>query len=301
MADFDTLKGALTDLTFNARNAMVLLAKYDDDPVLTIESPTTGDLEIPTEYESVGHFEKKAGISIGMDVTSNDVEAYGELDPIRILLTKRETSIEVSLYEHKKLVQEIVWSQNLDSITPTSHGGVVIEAEHAPDTIFYRAIIVGRDRINNEYLYPFWLMPKVQLSKMSNVELNDEGVLMYKPTLRALRDDTTGYAVAQGWCGPGWRRVIDKTGFAPPLTSISATPAAPSIAALATQQITVTDSNAIVRTPDCKYAVTTGGAFATVSAAGLVTGVAAGSATVTVTLKRVGAADLTDTVAVTVT
>ena len=300
MAQFETLKAAIADLVFSPRNATLLLAKYEEEPVLTVESPTDGSLDIPEYYESVGHFEKQAGVAVGMDLTSTEVEAYGEIDPIRILQTGRETSLEISLYEHKKLVQELVWSQDLSDITPTEWGGVVVEATPTPETIFYHAILLGKDRINGEDLYPFWLMPKVQLSGLGNVELNDEGALMYRPTLRALKDDGTGYSVAQGWCGPGWRRRLDKTGFAPTVTSITGTPAASSIEEEATTQISVVDSNGINRTPDVHYAVTTGPELASVSSTGLVTAIGAGAVVVTVTLKRPGT-DVTDTVEITVT
>lgn len=85
----------------------------------------------------------------------------------------------------------------------------------------------------------------------------------------------------------------------PLMASISALPASASIAAAATQQIAVTatrfNSDTQVVTTHCKYQSSDEG-VATVDGGGLVTGVSAGSATITVTY-----GDLTDTVAITVT
>jgi uncharacterized protein YjdB len=85
------------------------------------------------------------------------------------------------------------------------------------------------------------------------------------------------------------------------LTSITVAPTAPSIAVGGTQQLTVTghysDSSTATLTTGLTYASSATG-FATVSASGLVTGVAAGSATITVTHT---ATSLTATSSVTVT
>lgn len=82
-----------------------------------------------------------------------------------------------------------------------------------------------------------------------------------------------------------------------PLTAIAVTPATASIAVAATQQLTVTPTPADASNVAVTYA-TSDATKATVSASGLVTGVAAGSATITITSDDGG---YTDTVAITVT
>jgi hypothetical protein len=124
----------------------------------------------------------------------------------------------------------------------------------------------------------------VKLSKVDNQQLNDDGVLEYHPTLTAFKDDVLGYSVAQGFAGPGWRDMVHLTGFAPDLTALVVTPATPALTVAAgaghTAQLLVMGDNGINYTPDATFtnSVPT---KASVSTSGLITGLVAGSTTIT--------------------
>ncbi|SKS40826.1 Ig-like domain-containing protein [Mycobacteroides abscessus] len=300
MVDFYTLKDAQADLAIAPLNLTVLLAAYSVAPALTLESPTDGSLAVPAGYKSVGHFEKKAGLTLGNEFDSKDIEAYGEPEPIRTIINKRTTTFEFSMFQNQRNVLELIWTQDFSHIQPSEFGGVVLEAPKVPKNIYYRAILVGLDDRNDREVWTYWLMPKVKLDKIDNQTLNDDNVIEYKPTMKAFRDDTVGYSVAQGFAGPGWRDLVATAGFGTALTAIDATPATASLTVASgashTVQLLVEGDNGINYTPDVTF-TSSAPAIASVSASGLVTGVAAGSATITA---KKGAA-LTDTVAVTVT
>lgn len=299
MADFYTIKDAQADLAVAPLNLTVLLAPYSTTPALTLESPVNGSLSIPVGYKSVGHFEKKAGLTLGNEFDSKDIEAYGEPEPIRTIISKRSTTFDFSMFQNQRNVLELIWTEDFSDILPSEFGGVVLEAPKTPKNIYYRAIVVGMDDRQDRELWVYWLFPKVKLDKIDNQTFNDDNVIEYKPTLKAFRDDVVGYSVAQGFAGPGWRDIVSTAGFTSALTSINATPATASVTASVgashTVQLLVEGNNGINYTPDVTF-VSSAPDKATVSASGLVTGVAAGSATITVTK---GA--LTDTVAITVT
>lgn len=300
MVDFYTLKDAQADLAIAPLNLTVLLAPYSVAPALTLESPTDGSLAVPAGYKSVGHFEKKAGLTLGNEFDSKDIEAYGEPEPIRTIINKRTTTFEFSMFQNQRNVLELIWTQDFSHIQPSEFGGVVLEAPKVPKNIYYRAILVGLDDRNDREVWTYWLMPKVKLDKIDNQTLNDDNVIEYKPTMKAFRDDTVGYSVAQGFAGPGWRDLVATAGFGTALTAIDATPATASLTVASgashTVQLLVEGDNGINYTPDVTF-MSSAPAIASVSASGLVTGVAAGSATITA--KK--GATLTDTVAVTVT
>lgn len=300
MVDFYTLKDAQADLAIAPLNLTVLLAPYSVAPALTLESPTDGSLAVPAGYKSVGHFEKKAGLTLGNEFDSKDIEAYGEPEPIRTIINKRTTTFEFSMFQNQRNVLELIWTQDFSHIQPSEFGGVVLEAPKVPKNIYYRAILAGLDDRNDREVWTYWLMPKVKLDKIDNQTLNDDNVIEYKPTMKAFRDDTVGYSVAQGFAGPGWRDLVATAGFGTALTAIDATPATASLTVASgashTVQLLVEGDNGINYTPDVTF-TSSAPAIASVSASGLVTGVAAGSATITA--KK--GATLTDTVAVTVT
>lgn len=304
MSDFFTIKDAQADLTIAAINAAILLAPYEADPALTLESPDDGGLEVPEEYLSVGHFEKKAGVTFTTDIDSKDIEAYGESDPIRTIISRRKTSFDFSMYQNGRANLELFWAADFSAVTPSDFGGVVLESPATPGNIFYRAIVLGLDNRNNRDIWPYWLLPKVQLSKVDNQQLNDDGVIEYHPTLTAFKDDTLLYSVAQGFAGPGWRDLVALAGFAPAPTALTATPSTATVTvasgATHTAQLVLAADNGINYTPDAKF-VSLDPTKASVSADGVITGVAAGSTSVTATVKPAGGTPLTATVAVTVT
>lgn len=161
---------------------------------------------------------------------------------------------------------------------------------------------MGLDDVNGNDLYTYYIMPRVKLVNVANQDNKDDGAVSYKMTFRAFRDAGVGFSVVQGWCGPGWRSLVHKTGFVSSPTSIAAANASETVTAASgvnhTKQLVVTGSNGINYTPDCSY-VSSAPSKATVSSTGLVTGVSAGSATVTATFGGVTPA-LTTTVSVTV-
>lgn len=299
MPSFESYKDAVADLALAPLNATVLLAPYSSTPAETLEDPSTGELSIPINYVSVGHFQKKAGVSISTDMQSQDIEAYGEGDPIRTIISRRKTSFDFAMYQNQKNVLELIWSADFSDVTPSAHGGVVLQAPSKPGNRVYRAIVIGQDDRDGDPIWLYWLMPKVRLEKVDNQTLNDDGVIEYKPTLVAFKDDTLGYSVAQGFAGPGWRDLVASAGFVGEATDISLNSSTASLTAAAgtghTKQLVVTGSNGIDLTANCYY-VSSAPAKATVNQSGLITGVSAGSATITVNFGSLSA-----TCAVTVT
>ena len=215
MTDFNTLKDAKADLAIAPLNLTVLLAPYSADPAETLEG-SDGSLDVPAEYVSVGHFEKAAGLTLGTDMTSQDIEAYGESDPIRTIISRRKTTFNFNMYQNQRNVLELIWTADFSDVEPSAHGGIVLPAPSTPKNRYYRAARVGQDDRDEGEVFVYWLMPKVKLESVDSQTLNDDNVLMYNPTLVAFKDDELGYSVAQGFCGPGWAALVADAGFGSP-------------------------------------------------------------------------------------
>lgn len=302
MADYETIRDARADLIRANMHFIILFDHMDNAVVETLEDVSTGDLEVPETAESAGTLEKKAGVSLIHDMDSTEVEAYGEGDPVRTIISKRKISFEAEFLETNRVVLERFWAtyftegSNLDT---SAHGGVVIKAPTLPRNLYYRAYLVASDDVNGEDLYAYYILPKVQLSKVDNQDSKDDAPVTYKMTFTAFRDKAAGFTVAQGWCGPGWRRLVDQTGFVAETTGINMLPATATLSVAGTQQLTVTGvPNGINRTPDCTFVSATP-AKATVDADGLVTAVAAGSSVITATYRN-SLGTFTDTTTITV-
>lgn len=301
MPDFETIRDAKADLVLAHLHFAVLFDSIGNDVAATLEDAATGDLDVPATAESAGIIEKAAGVSITNEMDSTDIEGYGEADPVRTIISKRSVQFEAKFLETNKVVLEKFWGTVFDddNLDVSDHGGVTIKAPTLPKNTFYRAYLVATDDVNGEDLYAYYVMPRVKLVNVGNQESRDNEAVGYTLTFQAYRDNSVGFSVLQGWCGPGWRKLVHKTGFVTAPTSIEATPATATVTVGGTEQLAVTASNGLNVTPDCQY-VSSDATKATVSASGLVTGVAAGSATVTVSFELPDGSDATDTVSVTV-
>lgn len=297
MSDFETIRDANNDLIRAHLHFAILFDSVDNPGVATLEDVVTGDLDIPDTAESAGVIEKKAGVSITHALDSTDIEGYGDAEPVRTIISKRTVSFDAEYLETNKVVLEKFWGTIFDdtNFQVSATGGVTIEAPNLPLNIYYRAYLVATDDVNGEDLFAYYIMPKVKLTKVDNQDSKDDGAVSYKMTFQAFRDTDLGFSVLQGWCGPGWLRLVDKTGFVTPLASLVVTPAAPSIAALAHEQFVATGNNGINYTPLVRWSSGTPSKL-TIDSSGESTGVAAGTSVVTATY---GAITGTTTVTVT--
>lgn len=301
MPDFETIRDAKADLVLAHLHFAVLFDSIGNDVAATLEDAATGDLDVPATAESAGIIEKAAGVSITNEMDSTDIEGYGEADPVRTIISKRSVQFEAKFLETNKVVLEKFWGTVFDddNLDVSDHGGVTIKAPTLPKNTFYRAYLVATDDVNGEDLYAYYVMPRVKLVNVGNQESRDNEAVGYTLTFQAYRDNSVGFSVLQGWCGPGWRKLVHKTGFVTAPTAIEVDPATATVAVGSTTQLAVTASNGLNVTPDCQY-TSSDPTKATVSASGLVTGVASGSATVTVSFELPDGSDATDTVSVTV-
>lgn len=304
MPDFESIRDAKADLVLAHLHFAVLFDSIRNEAAVTLEDAATGDLEVPATAESAGIIEKAAGVSMTHEMDSTDIEGYGEAEPVRTIISKRSVQFEAKFLETNKVVLEKFWGTVFDesNLDVSETGGVTIKAPTLPKNTFYRAYLVATDDVNGNDLYAYYIMPRVKLVNVANQDSKDNDAVSYTLTFQAFRDNEVGFSVLQGWCGPGWRSLVHKTGFVTPPTGVEASPGSLSLTTTGsgrTGQIAATASNGINVTPDCRFS-SSDTSKATVSASGLVTGVASGSATITVTYELPDGTDVTDTVAVTV-
>lgn len=298
MADFETYRDAKNELVLADLHLAVLFAPYSTPPLATLED-VTGDIVSLTGYRSAGIMEKGAGVSITNNIDSQDIEGYGEAEPVRNIINKRTTDFQATFLETNIEVLEKYWGTTFADVTPSTTGGVVIEAPALPRNTYYRCILLGQDDVDDAPLYTYWIMPRVKLQSVDNQDLKDDGAISYNLTFRAFRDSAVGYSVAQGWCGPGWTHLVSRAGFAPAPTAL--TIVGSTVAASSSLGLKVTGDNGLTYTTLCSF-TSSDPTKATVDSQGNVTGVAAGTATITATYLPAGeTVALTKTQSVTVT
>lgn len=307
MADFETIRDAKNELILADLHLAVLFAPYSTEPISTLEDDTTGDIVSLSAYRSAGIMEKGAGVSITNNIDSKDIEGYGESEPVRTIINKRVTDFKATFLETNITTLEKYWGTTFSDVVPSTHGGVVLEAPALPKNIYYRCILLGQDDVDDDPLYTYWIMPKVKLQSVDNQDLKDDGAISYDLTFRAFRETSLGFSVAQGWCGPGWTHLVSRAGFVDAPTSLTVTASSGDTSVTAatgadhTAQLKAVGDNGINYTPLVSWS-SSDPTKATVSSSGLVTGVAAGSATITASYLPAGSAsDINGTASITVT
>lgn len=215
MANFETIRDARDELVLADLHMAILFAPYSAAGITTLEDPTSGDLSTTAlaSYTSGGIIEKGAGVDFSQGIHSTDIEAYGESDPVRTIINKRSISFKANFLETRVSVLEKFWGMSLSNIVPTTTGGVVIQVPTLPQNIYYRCVMIGQDDVNGAPFYPYYIMPRVKLEKVGDQKLKDDGTIDYDLTFKAFRDSALGFAVAQGWCGPGWLNLVARAGF----------------------------------------------------------------------------------------
>lgn len=296
MSNFETYRDAKNELVLASLRLAVLFAPMSTTPLDTLEDPATGELVALPQYRSAGLIEKGAGVDLGVDTSMTEIESYGDSEPVRTIINKRTTTFQATYLETNITTLEKFWGTSFSDVVPSSHGGVVLETPSLPKNIYYRAILIGQDDVDDHAMYPYWIMPRVKLDSVDSQGLKDDGAMQYSLTFRAFRDSVAGYSVAQGFCGPGWTHLVSRAGFIAPPTAltVAAAPGATALTALTvasgatkTSQLKVTGSNGVNYTPLATFS-SSAPTKASVSASGLVTGVGAGPAVITATYLPAG-------------
>jgi hypothetical protein len=302
--DFETIRAANNDLIRAHLHFAILFDNMSNVCPITLEDPTTGDLTIPVTAQSAGVIEKKAGVNLIHSMDNNEIEGYGDAEPVRTIISKRSVAFEAEYLETNLTVLQQFWgtyfSEAAGNLTVSAQGGVTVTAPNLPDNIFYRAYLVTEDDINGDEIYAYYILPQVKLTKVENQTSKDSDAVSYKMTFQAFRNTVLGFSVLQGWCGPGWVALVDSAGFVATPTALTVTPTAPSLAPAAHDQLVATGSNSVNYTPLVTWVSATP-ATATVSASGEVTAVAVGTSVITASYLNSLGTVITGTVTVTVT
>jgi hypothetical protein len=221
--DFESIRSAKQELVLANLHLAVLFAPITSPVVTNLEDAATGDIISLANYSSAGIIEKGAGVDLGNDNTTTDIEAYGDADPVRSIISKRTVTFKADFLETNLQTLQQFWGTSLSTIVPSAQGGIVIQAPSLPKNIYYRAILLGQDDVDGEDLFMYWIMPKVKLDSVDNQSIKDDGAMSYMMTFKAFKDSTAGFSVAQGFCGPGWNHLASRAGFGTAVTALTAT------------------------------------------------------------------------------
>lgn len=297
MVAFESLVDKNDNLLIVPRKLAVLTAPYGTT-VPTALTDATGLIDLPPEWEKAGEISRD-DVSVGGEGNTENIVGYGSLIPRRVIKTEESMAFSFKAQETRRVNYELFFGDDLSDVVPDANGEWRAYKGSGGELLYKSVILIGLDGTAAKPIFPFWIFPKMSPSSSGEIPLSMSAAIELPITLNAYEDPDfgpSGAYVAYGMAGAGAKDIQADMGFSA-ATSITVAPATTSLslAGTTTRQLVVTDNLGANRTSECTFA-SDAASKATVSTSGLVTAVAEGSATVTVSL-----GSMTATCAVTVT
>lgn len=294
---FASLKDKDDSLVIVPRNLAVLAAPWRQVAIPDKLTDATGLISLPKGWKSAGEISREKS-EVGGDSKTETIQGYGSMVPRRVIKTEESMRLSFQSQELKKLNYQLFFSEDLSNVHVDENGEWRFYKSSAADILYWSIILIGMDGTLAEPIFPYWIFPKMTAGQAGSVSLGMSKELGFPINLDAYEDEEfgpEGSYVAIGQAGAGNLKIARAAGFGVPITAITVDPATTSVAVGATTTLTVQDQDAAPLTTGVTF-TSSDPAKATVSAGGVVTGVAAGTSTITATYE-----ELSDTSVVTVT
>lgn len=222
MTDVATLKDAQDALVAVPLDLTLVLSPYGTEIPETLSDEDGDLLELPDPWDTVGEVQKSAGVSLTPDITTADVEGYGSLGARRTIVTKEAFSIDATLQEYlRRLNFELYYRTKMANTVPNAQSGEVRTIKpNNSGIIYYSGILIASDGALGEEIYPYWITPRISVTKTGALSMKMEAEMATPVTLsvypqRVRTDWETAGPFAFGVAGRGWKALVDggKTGF----------------------------------------------------------------------------------------
>ena len=285
------------DLQFAARKLAVIQWDYTAPLIETLHNPTTGALVLPDDGFVIGLHRKQRGGALSNAQTLNDVMAHGEGSPTLQIPTERRIGIGLEPYETHRKNLENYWGADFSGVTPDASGGVNLRIPSLPLNRMSRIVLLGRWDYNGLPAYIAWIGNRVNINETDTQNVVDSDVIGYPYTMNFQGvDEHEGEPFIIELFGTGWAamQANANAGFGVGVTGITVSP---SILTLdlsndETEQLTVVDNLGHNRTAAATFTSDDEAVATVTSPGGVVSPVAAGTATITATYS--GHNDTTD-------
>lgn len=278
------------DLELAQCDGRILLApKNSTNPLLDIEDAINGGIDLAkvgngSSFVKVGTYEKRAGVKLSNKPTINDIKSSGYGSPTRKLASEAAKGITYTPQQTNLLNLQNSWGFTPSAVSDVStKGGFTIGIPELPARTKWRCAYIAWDSFEGEDVFMYWLANDSEVGDREDINAVDSNVYEYGVSLSFNTDPAVGLPVIFGMCGAGvplLAAAVSDGALYKPAESVTVAPTTKSLTAAAgvnhTQQLTVTDSNGIDRTAMASYLSSDITKF-TVSATGLMTGVAAGT------------------------
>ncbi len=154
-------------------------------------APTEPVHPLGAGWYSLGYVDGE-GITLGVDESSEDVNAFGTTVPVRVINTGSKHTVQVTCLETNQYVMDVYHRYAIGTTSPDAAGGFTV-TDGAARVQRYAACIDVLDGTN----YMRFYYPSVEVTDRAEISIGNGQPIKYTFTLTAYPSATTGIAVTK--------------------------------------------------------------------------------------------------------
>lgn len=169
--------------------------------------------ELPAEYLPVGMMTTD-GVTFSADVSKEEVEALGYVEPVRTDVVKAPKTIKFGVLETlRKNLQELVYGVDLSSTTAAASGEIIFDEAPMPQFSEFRLVAIMADGpADNEWLLGRGF-PRVKLASVPEEVWSSSDPVKFDLELDVFTDTALGTPCRHYIGGTGALTHLDAIGF----------------------------------------------------------------------------------------
>lgn len=212
--DIKSLKDKNDPLVLMARDAAVIATPYGQGtiPDAITTNPNGDVMALPSGWRSAGELDQKTGITITPDLKTVDIRGYGSLGPRRVVPTEENVTLSFGAQESRALNLEMFWDTEFEG-SQDINGESLVKKGYSSKLKYWSLIVIGQDETEFGTVLPYWIFPKVSVTKKDAIKLGMEEALVYPLTFTAFEDSTYGGYIGIGHAGAGFAATAAAAGF----------------------------------------------------------------------------------------
>lgn len=211
---YEQLANWKPSLVRRPNKGFVLIGDDDASIPASFTSGVSAEFQALTDFESLGLTAKDAPPSWTPEVESNDIEAWGSLEPPRTDIISRKMSVSTTLLETKRRSLELYGGLDLSAIeADATTGEIQWNDPTSPESRYHRLIFGMADGAGADLIYILRILPRAIVTSVGEQSWSQDGGLTYNLTWSAKIDEALGYSVKNVICGPGVAALLDDMGF----------------------------------------------------------------------------------------
>ncbi|MGW4127955.1 hypothetical protein [Amycolatopsis japonica] len=210
---FESIADRKQHLIRKGVKGLVVVGKYGTAPLITTLVAASGQIEIPSTYESVGWMSED-GTTKAQNRTLSPIRGWGSTSVLREDITGDEKSLQFTMIEDRRISRELHEGVDLSAAEMSAAGELKYDIPDRPNVQYWRAVEIVADGAGDKLIYLASAYHKTSVGETGDVvQANGDDPTTRQVTLSAVPDDVTGTLGTNFIFGPGALAYAEDMGY----------------------------------------------------------------------------------------